>query len=93
MTNALIEQLDTLTVSVVEAIVQNDTHKVEQLVIAQCQCIKQIDAKQLTFEQRNRLQAIQQAVDKQQELLGQALRVSEFFLERLSESRPFNRIG
>lgn len=88
-----IDQLEVLTSAVIDAVVQNSTHSIEQLVIEQCQCIKRIDPSELTCQQRLRLQEVARAVDTQQALLGQALSVSEFFLQRLSETRSFNRIG
>jgi len=92
-TETCIFQLEQLSIAVIDAVVRSDPAVVEQLVIEQCQWLKQLNPEHLGPEHRQRLIQVAKSVDAQQCLLGQALQVSEFFLLRLSETRKFNRIG
>lgn len=88
-----VESLERISVSVIDAVIRNDTSKLETLVIEQCQWVRQLQGQAVADDLKLRLQQVAKSITTQQVLIGQALHVSEFFLQRMSENRTFNDFG
>ena len=88
-----INHLEQLGSAVIEAVIQNDTCVIESLVIEQCQWMRKLQEQPIQAEYKPRLQKIAAAISTQQTLIGQALQVTGFFLQKLNETRAFSDFG
>lgn len=86
-------ELETTCDAVLHAVTHSDTTHLQPAVIRQCQLLKQLQGQPLDASAHARLASIAQKASLQQELIRQAMQVSEFYLTRLHESRGFSRIG
>ncbi len=89
----ILSELEQITETVTQALVDHDTKAIENLVIQQIQCAKRLSLCMKEQIDKNRVLALISRVDAQQQLASQALAVTNVFLEGLNATRAFNRLG
>jgi len=88
-----IRKIQDTSEALLEAIVHNETGKIETLVIEQIQCAKALNARALTDAEQEQVSHLIHLAKTQQILIEQALHVSEFYLQHLNAGRAFNTTG
>lgn len=89
----ILTELEQITETVTQALVEHDTKALEDLVIKQIQCAKRLASCMKNQIDKNRVLALISRVDTQQQLAQQALSVTDVFLEGLNAVRSFSRLG
>ncbi len=89
----ILSELEQITETVTQALVDHDTKALENLVIQQIQCAKRLASCMKEQIDKKRVLALISCVDTQQQLAQQALAVTDVFLEGLNSARAFSRLG
>ncbi len=88
-----LDRIDALTEQITQATAKNEAHAVEQLVIEQCQQVRSLESYSREELPQERIRHIHQAIERQQAVIEQALDVTNHFLKKINELRPFSRMG
>lgn len=88
-----LDRLEALNEDVLAAIGANDTARLEDLVLEQCRWVRALPAQDIPAEDRGRWTRLAEAAQRQQVLVGQALRVTEEVAQRLAPARRFSSVG
>ncbi|MCY0902912.1 MAG: hypothetical protein OWU32_12165 [Firmicutes bacterium] len=88
-----IRKIQDTSEALLDAIVHNETGKIEALVVEQIQYAKALNARTFSDAERDQVSHLIQLAKTQQILIEQALHVSEFYLQHLNAGRAFNTTG
>jgi hypothetical protein len=88
-----LDRLEALHADVLEAIGANDTARLGPLVLEQCRWARMLPAPVIPAEDRERWARLAEAAERQQVLVGQALRLAEEVARRLAPARRFSTFG
>lgn len=88
-----LDRLEALHAEVLEAIGANDTARLEPLVLEQCRLARMLPTLAIPAEDRGRWAHLVDAAERQQVLVGQALRLAEEVARRLAPARRFSAFG
>lgn len=86
-------RLQNLTEQVIQDLIAADASRIESLVVEQCRLLNTLPRQGLQKSHLDRLNRVQERVKEQQVLVGQALGVTEQFLQVVNQGGTYSSLG
>lgn len=93
LTDDVLKDLESVTDVLLGALVNAETSRVETLVVEQCRLINELSLHELQARHRGVLRALQPRILEQQQLVEQALSITNHFLNAATRRNSFSVRG